>query len=230
MEILRSVKRTLAGRAAAAPVTLDPQPADPILEALPVIGSVEALQRHACRIAASRHPDLDWAEFGVSVGTSARVFLEELGPHNRLYLFDSWEGLPEAWEKIEAGRFRCPVPSFADGRAHLVRGLFAETVSAWAATQRAPLAFLHMDADLYSSTLEVLLALDALIVPGTVILFDEFYNYEGWIHHEHKAFLEYLEKKDRGFGYLGKSDKHRSFPDRERVTSPYVRVCTEITE
>lgn len=229
MGILKNIKRAFGGGDAVA-VDLEARPADARLEAVEVIGSVEEVQRHACRLGAANHPDLDWAEFGVSKGTSARLFLENLGAENRLYLFDSWEGLPEEWENVEAGRYRSPVPNFRDGRAHLVKGLFSDTVHTWAATQKGPLAFLHMDADLYSSTIEVLLALDRLIVSGTVILFDEFYNYDGWINHEYKAFNEYLEKREREFRYVGKSDKHLSFPEREQKASRYVRVCVEITK
>jgi predicted O-methyltransferase YrrM len=227
MGILQKIKRTLTDANVA---TLEAQPRDPTLEALEVIGGVGDLQRYSCRLAAKNHPDLDWAEFGVSKGSSSRLFLENLGPNNRLYLFDSWEGLPERWEKAEAGRYRSPVPDFKDGRAHIIKGLFSDTVASWAATQKAPLAFLHMDADLYSSTIDALLALDTLIVPGTVILFDEFYNYDGWHDHEYRAFNEYLETNNRRFRYVGKSDKHLSFPDRAQKTSRYVRVCTEITE
>lgn len=232
MGILKNIKRALTGDRSAADntTTLDAQPADATLEALEVIGGVQEVQQHSCRLAAKNHPDLDWAEFGVSKGSSSRLFLENLAPGNRLYLFDSWEGLPEGWENVETGRYRSPIPNFKDGRAHLIKGLFSETVMSWAATQNAPLAFVHMDADLYSSTIDVLMALDSMIIPGTVILFDEFYNYKGWLDHEYKAFNEYLEAKGRKFRYIGKSDKLLSFPEREQKTSRYVRVCTEIIE
>jgi hypothetical protein len=32
-------------------------------------------------------------------------------------------------------------------------------------------------------------------VPGTVILFDEYFNYPGWRDHEHRAFTELVEER-----------------------------------
>lgn len=234
MNMIRNLKRTLRpllGRGASPEVSLDPDPPDEELESLPVVGSVRDLQRHCCELAKRNHPDLDWAEFGVSRGWSAEFFLRELPSTNRLYLFDSWEGLPESWEKVDAGFYRAPVPDFRDGRAHLIKGLFGDTLPSWVPTQKTPLGFIHMDADLYSSTILALNALHPLVVPGSVILFDEYYNYSGWKNHEYKAFLEYAETLGRKFRYIGKNDKHKAFPDREdQKTSRYVRVALEILE
>ena len=94
-----------------------------------------------------------------------------------MYFFDSWQGLPERWELVPVGNYAANVPDFRDGRALLVKGWFEHTVPGWAATQSEPLGLVHMDADLYSSTMTVLEHLNKLIVPGTVILFDEYYNY-----------------------------------------------------
>jgi len=30
------------------------------------------------------------------------------------------------------------------------------------------------------------------MVPGTIILFDEYFNFPNWEEHEHKAFLEFV--------------------------------------
>src|SRR5690606_31524391 len=110
-----------------AEMCLDADPIDPTLETLEVLGSVRDLQKACCELALQNHPGLDWAEFGVSRGWSASFFLELLPKSNRLFLFDSWEGLPESWEKVPEGQYRVPVPDFRDGRAHLIKGLFEET-------------------------------------------------------------------------------------------------------
>ena len=39
------------------------------------------------------------------------------------------------------------------------------------------------------------------IKPGTVILFDEYFNYIGWQHHEYKAFLEFIKDFDYDYEY-----------------------------
>ena len=63
--------------------------------------------------------------------------------------------------------------------------------------------FIHFDADLYSSTKTVLDILADRIVPGTVIQFDEYFNYPGWQDGEYKAFKEFVESRDIKFEYIG---------------------------
>lgn len=228
---LKRKARSILGGRDRGEVCLDPDPTDPTLESLETLGSVRDLQRVCCELALRNHPTLDWAEFGVSRGWSAGYFLKFLPETSRLFLFDSWEGLPEAWETVQEGAYRVAVPDFKDGRAHLIKGLFDETIATWVKTQEKPLGFIHMDADLYSSTILALNLLSPLIVPGTVILFDEYYNYSGWQNHEHKAFCEYVQAQHREFRYLGKNDKYRAFPESsDQTTSKYVRVGVEILQ
>ena len=58
-----------------------------------------------------------------------------------------------------------------------------------------PVAFLHLDVDRYSSTRTVLELLGDRIVPGTVIAFDEFFNYPGWREGEYRAFNEFCRQR-----------------------------------
>jgi hypothetical protein len=69
------------------------------------------------------------------------------------------------------------------------------------------MAFMHMDADLYSSTKTVFDTLADRIVPGTVIVFDEFFNYPGWKRGESKAFAEMVAARGLKFEYLGYADQ-----------------------
>ncbi len=46
------------------------------------------------------------------------------------------------------------------------------------------------------------------IVPGTIILFDEYFNYDGWEQHEHKAFREFIEETNLNFTYLAYNQYH----------------------
>jgi hypothetical protein len=55
-------------------------------------------------------------------------------------------------------------------------------------------AFLHLDADLYSSTKTVLELVGPRLVAGSVVLFDEYFNYPGWQHGEHRAWHEYVRE------------------------------------
>ena len=66
-----------------------------------------------------------------------------------------------------------------------------------------PVAFLHVDCDVYSSTVDVLRGLAERFQPGTVIVFDEYFNYPGWERHEFKAWQEFISERRVEYAYLG---------------------------
>ncbi|MDP3427375.1 MAG: class I SAM-dependent methyltransferase [Humidesulfovibrio sp.] len=126
-----------------------------------------------------RKVPVDYLEFGVATGESFRVWLG-LSRHaeSRFYGFDSFEGLPENWQADSPkGAYSTGghIPQVDDPRATFIKGLFQQTVDAFSLgfTPQNRLV-LHMDADLYSSTLYVLMTMNRHIRPGTLILFDEF--------------------------------------------------------
>lgn len=135
------------------------------------------------------------AEFGVYRGTSlttiARYFSD-----STIHGFDSFVGLPEAWGGTEksAGTFDVggTPPELPVDNVEFHVGWFEQTVPKFAAQTSEPFRFAHLDADLYSSTKIVLDYLGDRFIPGTVIVFDEYFGYHGWQHHEHKAFEEFL--------------------------------------
>ncbi len=122
---------------------------------------------------------VDYLEFGVATGESFRAWLG-LSRHagSRFFGFDSFEGLPEDWQADSPkGAYSTlgQVPQVDDPRATFVKGLFQQTVDGFSLGFKPQNRLvLHMDADLYSSTLYVLMALNRHISPGTLILFDEF--------------------------------------------------------
>ena len=148
-----------------------------------------------------------FAEFGVNEGGTIS-YIAKQKPNAIIHGFDSFEGLPEDWSgnAMYAGYFnrkgRMPkVP--ANVRLH--RGWFNVSTPKFAAEHKGPLAFLHVDCDLYSSTSDIFNALGDRIVPGTVIMFDEYFNYPNWQAHEHKAFMEYQASSGIKFKSLGYS-------------------------
>ena len=147
--------------------------------------------------------DGHWCEFGVRQGRSLKWLIEEY-PHQVIHAFDSWEGLPEDWNHGtgKVADMSCDPPT-VPGHIQLHKGWFKDTLPTWKLTNTGPIAFLHMDADIYSSTKEVLLSLDKQIVPGTVITFDEFCNFRlsgkmsKWQDHEFLALIEWLDECKR---------------------------------
>jgi predicted O-methyltransferase YrrM len=143
-------------------------------------------------------------EFGVEKGASLR-HLASLTPRT-VHGFDSFEGLPGDWggTKEAKGAFdlkgRLPkVP----GNAKLHIGWFDQTLPAFLAADPSPAALIHVDCDIYSSTVTIFDALKDRIRPGTVIVFDEYFNYPGWRNHEYKAFQEFLAATGHAYTYLG---------------------------
>jgi predicted O-methyltransferase YrrM len=138
-------------------------------------------------------------EFGVAGGESVRQIATERG--GPVYGFDSFEGLPENWfGYLRKGYFAQDLPRVPDN-VTLVKGWFSDTLEGFLASHAGPVAFLHIDSDLYSSAAYVLRALEGRIVPGTVVLFDEYWNYPGWLKHEFKAFAEFIARTGLSYRY-----------------------------
>ena len=68
-----------------------------------------------------------------------------------------------------------------------------------------PIAFLHVDCDLYSSTVTIFDALGERLQPGAIILFDEYYNFHRWQQHEFKAFQEFVRRSGVQYEYIAYS-------------------------
>ena len=146
-----------------------------------------------------------YLEFGVFRGGTTR-FIAKRVRGRLLHGFDSFKGLPEAWSgfnlasrTFDAGGRLPRVP--ANVRLH--RGWFDQSLPAWLAENPGPVAFIHVDCDLYSSTKTVFALLAERIVPGTVILFDEYFNFPNWKQHEFKAFQELVVQRAIRYTYLG---------------------------
>lgn len=161
-------------------------------------------------------------EFGVGEGTSLGWLHSEL-PGRRVVGFDSFEGLPEDWRSgFPEGFFGHVSPEDFDGRRELCVGWFENTVPDFFATNDDPIALLHVDCDLYSSTVTVLDACMPRLVDGAVVVFDEFFNYPGWEQHEAKAWREYLTAHPHFdveyVGYVPSGEQISVRVNRTRVT------------
>lgn len=135
---------------------------------------------------------IDFLEFGVCAGHSIRFWSEmNRDPQSRFIGFDSFEGLPEDWTRnypkgtLSTGGW---VPEIDDERVSVVKGWFQNTLPGFLKgfTPRSRLV-VHNDSDLYSSTLFTLASLNPLLLPGAVVIFDDF----SIATHVFRAFADY---------------------------------------
>lgn len=131
--------------------------------------------------------DGDIAECGVFAGATSFEFtryLETMKISKRVHLFDTFDGLPDIITDEERGtseggplpgKFSCnlsavsaQMESFSQYEIH--PGLFSETLPPF----DQPLCFIHADADLYESTLEVIGLADRCLTKEGVVVFDDY--------------------------------------------------------
>jgi predicted O-methyltransferase YrrM len=143
-------------------------------------------------------------EFGVFKGQSVN-WMAAWFPDRTIHGFDSFEGLPEDWIGYNhaAAHFdqKGIVPKVA-GNVRIHKGWFHESLPEFLKEHPGPVAFIHIDCDLYSSTRDALLLLAPRIQPGTIIAFDDYHNYPMWREHEHKALVEFCQIHQATYTYI----------------------------
>jgi hypothetical protein len=136
---------------------------------------------------------LDYIEFGVASGNSFRWWVNRLkNEDNRFFGFDTFEGLPEDWGVFSAGDMRSDIPVIDDNRIRFIKGLFQETLPEFLKNnniEKTRRKIIHMDADLFSSTLFSLTSLAPFLNSGDILFFDEF----NVPNHEFLAFKIFTE-------------------------------------
>jgi tetratricopeptide (TPR) repeat protein len=140
-------------------------------------------------------------EFGVLFGRSLRLIASHC--ERPVHGFDSFEGLPEAWGRNPAGAYSAHgrLPEVA-GHVRLHAGWFEDTLPAFLAGNPGPVAFMNVDCDLYSSTRTILDRIAARLVPGSVVVFDEYLCTGQWREDEYKAFQEAVARHGWRYEYL----------------------------
>ena len=160
-------------------------------------------------------------EFGVYKGKTLQYIRSHFDGTFHVFGFDSFEGLPEDWvgaktkERIDGvktgrkldikkGHFNTQgiIPDIDE--VTFYKGWFKNTIPKYLKKHQNPIALLHIDCDLYSSTKMVLDSLNDFIIPGTIIAFDNwFYNGSPKCNDgEQKAFLEWCCFFKRKFGFV----------------------------
>lgn len=142
-------------------------------------------------------------EFGVFKGASINHLARLTS--QKVFGFDSFDGLPEDWKElgIRKGHFAVKKLPAVRENVVLVKGWFNESIPPFLAQHKGMVGFLHVDCDLYSSTKTVLELLQPRLGPGAVIVFDEYFNFPEWQQGEHKAFSEFLQRTGLGCEFIG---------------------------
>ena len=109
--------------------------------------------------------------------------------------FDTFVGLPEDWGSDKKGCYtnKGELPKTEDTRCGFKKGLFAETLPGFDLTPYKRLRkIIHLDADLYSSTLFVLAELRRDINKGDIIILDDYFS-PAKMDHEFKGLDDFIK-------------------------------------
>ena len=138
----------------------------------------------------------DIAEVGVYKGGSAKLICENKG-NKKLYLFDSFEGLPNPSDRDTdgfcKGSFKYDfnmVKNYLKGyeNVYLYKGFFPKTSKP---IKDKMFSFVHLDVDLYDSTLECLKFFYPRMSKGGIIISHDYM----WIKGVRKAFDSFFKDK-----------------------------------
>jgi len=165
----------------------------------------ELFQRAASRVA---DKNVLYLEFGVAHGRSMRYWSKLLkNPASNLNGFDTFEGLPQNWTAdAPKGAYSQmgQAPIIDDPRVRFFKGLFQETLPNYIPPRYEAL-IINIDCDLYSSTSFVLNCVAPLILPGTLLYFDEFADRD----HELRAFDDFMSASGKQFVMLAATNAYQ---------------------
>lgn len=135
----------------------------------------------------------DFAELGVSSGGSAKL-LSEVKGDKALHLFDTFEGLPDTGaidKHLSRGQYACSLPAVKEYLRSYKNVSYYQGLFPGSATGAEHLSFslVHLDVDLYQSTLDglaffyprmekggIIISHDYSTVPGVRKAFDEYFK------------------------------------------------------
>lgn len=159
-----------------------------------------------------RHINGAVVECGVWRGGMIAAMSKVIGNERNYYLYDSFEGLPRpseqdgaeavAWQNdtpISVNKDNCKAEiAFAKKameiagakKNHFIKGWFKDTLPIQKPAE--PIAILRLDGDWYESTMDCLTHLYPLVQEGGVIIFDDYYAWNGCA----KAVHDFLSKNN----------------------------------
>ncbi len=156
-----------------------------------------------------QHADILFLEFGVFQGDSILHWLKlNHNPQSAFWGFDTFVGLPEDWGNDKKGCYtnHGELPYTEDKRCGFKKGLFSETlpyfdIKPYVGKRK----IIHLDADLYSSTLFVLSELRYEIKKGDLIILDDYFS-PAKMDHEYKALEDFVKAYPTKFETIAKTN------------------------
>jgi len=146
---------------------------------------------------------IDYLEFGVASGIAFKWWVEKNeNPGSRFFGFDVFTGLPEDFGVMKKQHYDTAgqTPNIQDDRVTFIKGLFQDSLPGFLNDYKPQQKkVVHMDADLYSSTLFVLTKLNPFLEKDDIIIFDEF----GVPTHEFRAFSDIVSSYNLRYEFLG---------------------------
>jgi O-methyltransferase len=136
------------------------------------------LYRHVVDVLKLENEVVFYMEFGVSGGHSFKWWISACtNKECRFVGFDTFEGLPEDWGTFSKGDMVADIPLINDTRAVFIKGLFQDTVNDFLNNHKiepGTRKIVHLDADLFTSTLFALATIAPHLTRGDILIFDEF--------------------------------------------------------
>lgn len=136
----------------------------------------------------------DYLEFGVFKGGSLIQFHNLIEENKldkiRLFAFDAFQGLPNSeGNTFKEGEFYFPKESFLKRikkagvdlkKVIIVEGFFDKSLTDGVKKEHQlnKAAIIHVDCDLYTSTVDVLRFCDGLVQKGTILIFDDYLSFQ----------------------------------------------------
>ena len=153
-----------------------------------------------------------WLEFGVAKGTTLSTMAQAAATRSiTVHGFDSFLGLPSDWRVgFETGKFsrQGVPPNLKETNIQYHVGWFNQTLPIFVQDlckreereeEITPISIIHIDCDVYESTYCILKQVQDRIVEGTIVVFDELINYNGYERHEMHAFFQLLINSNSPF-------------------------------
>jgi O-methyltransferase len=160
-----------------------------------LLSAGEACQLLAC-LKATDGVEGDVAELGVAYGASAKLLAMQMPPGKRLLLFDTFDGLPAPTSvdgtRFSEGEFKTTLDYVRQyvgtDRVEYYQGLFPATAEPLSDRR---FSFVHLDADLYDSTMSALEFFYARLLRGGMILCHDYPSASGVV----KAYEDFFRDR-----------------------------------